>query len=154
MTYLAFKSMHILGVVLFLGNIIVTGFWKVLADRTENPPVVAFAQRLVTVTDFVFTSGGIVLILIGAYGMVWTAGLDPLRTTWLLFGQGLFIASGIIWAVILIPTQIAQARAARAFPARGPIPQSYWRMSRRWLIWGTIATLLPLANLYFMVFKP
>jgi hypothetical protein len=23
-------------------------------------------------------------------------------------------------------------------------------MSRRWLIWGTIATLLPLANLYFM----
>lgn len=154
MTYFAFKSVHILGVVLFLGNIIVTGFWKVLADRTEDPPVVAFAQRLVTITDFVFTSGGIVLILIGAYGMVWIAGLDPLHTTWLLFGQGLFIASGVIWAVILIPTQIAQARAARAFPQRGPIPQSYWRMSRRWLIWGTIATLLPLANLYFMVFKP
>jgi uncharacterized membrane protein len=51
--------------------------------------------------------------------MVWTAGLDPLRTTWLLIGQGLFIASGIIWAVVLIPTQIAQARAAPSLRATG-----------------------------------
>jgi len=154
MTYLAFKSVHILGVVLFLGNIIVTGYWKVLADRTGEPGIIAYAQRLVTLTDFVFTSGGVVLILIGAYGMVLTAGLDPFKPTWLLWGQGLFIASGVIWAVILIPTQIAQARAARAFAGGGPIPAAYWRMSRRWLIWGTVATLLPLANLYFMVFKP
>lgn len=45
MTYLAFKVVHILGVVLFLGNIIVTGVWKVLADRTGEPRTVAYAQR-------------------------------------------------------------------------------------------------------------
>jgi hypothetical protein len=33
MTYLAFKVVHILGVVLFLGNIVVTAVWKTLADR-------------------------------------------------------------------------------------------------------------------------
>jgi hypothetical protein len=34
--YLAFKVIHLLGVVLFLGNIIVTAVWKTLADRTRG----------------------------------------------------------------------------------------------------------------------
>jgi len=100
------------------------------------------------------TLGGIILILIGAYGMVATGGLDPLRTTWLLWGQGLFIVSGVIWALVLVPTQISQARMARDFARGGAIPARYWHLGRRWMIWGTIATLLPLANLYVMVVKP
>jgi uncharacterized membrane protein len=154
MTYLAFKVVHLLGVVVFLGNIIVTGVWKVLADRTREPRTIAYAQHLVTLTDWVFTLGGIILILIGAFGMVLTAGLNPLGQTWLIWGQSLFIASGIIWVLILIPTQIAQARAARAFAQGGTIPENYWRLGRRWAIWGTIATLLPVANVYLMVVKP
>jgi uncharacterized membrane protein len=154
MTHLAFKVVHIFGVVLFLGNIIVTGVWKVLADRTRDPRTIAYVQHLVTLTDWVFTLGGVILILIGAYGMVWTGGLDPLGPLWLIAGQSMFIASGMIWAAILIPVQIAQARLARGFDNGGPIPERYWHLGRRWILWGTIATLLPLANLYFMVVKP
>ena len=153
MSYDAFKVVHLAGVVIFLGNIIVTGIWKVMADRTGDPRVIAYAQRLVTITDWIFTAGGVVLILIGAYGMVLTAGLDPTQS-WLALGQSLFVASGVIWVAILIPTQIIQARQAREFEKGGAIPESYWRHSRRWMIWGTIATILPLANLYVMVFKP
>ena len=65
--YLAFKFVHLLGVVLFLGNIILTAVWKTLADQTREPRTIAYAQRLVTVTDWAFTLGGIVLILIGCY---------------------------------------------------------------------------------------
>ena len=153
MSYDAFKVIHLAGVVIFLGNIIVTGIWKVMADRTQEARIIAYAQRLVTITDWIFTAGGAMLIVLGAYGMVFTAGLD-LTQFWLALGQSLFVASGVIWAAILIPTQIVQARQARAFAGGGPIPESYWRHSRRWMIWGTIATLLPLANLYVMVFKP
>lgn len=67
-TYLLLKSLHILGAVIFLGNIIVTGWWKVMADRTRNPVVIAFAQRQVTLTDFIFTGGGVVLILATGLG--------------------------------------------------------------------------------------
>ena len=35
----AWLSLHILEVVLFLGNIIVTMVWKVLADWTKGPPL-------------------------------------------------------------------------------------------------------------------
>ncbi len=55
---------HVLGVVLFLGNIVVTAVWKLLADRTREPAVVAFAQRLVTFTDVAFTATGAGLIAI------------------------------------------------------------------------------------------
>jgi uncharacterized membrane protein len=153
MLYNVFKIIHLLGVVLFLGNIIVTGVWKALADRTRDPRVIAYAQRLVTLTDWIFTAGGAALILIGAYGMAAAANLD-LRQTWLLWGQGLFILSGIVWILVLIPTQIVQARLARAFAADHAVPESYWRYSRRWYFWGTLATVVPLGNLYFMVFKP
>jgi uncharacterized membrane protein len=154
MSYNAFKVVHLFGVVIFLGNIIVTALWKVMADRTAKPAIIAYAQRLVTVTDWVFTAGGVLFILIGAYGMAALAGLDLRGTPWLIWGQTLFIISGLIWVFILIPTQIAQARQARAFADGNEIPESYWRHGRRWLIWGIIATVVPMANLYLMVFKP
>ena len=47
MPYAAFKLIHLLGVVVFLGNVIVTALWKTLADRTREPRVIAYAQRLV-----------------------------------------------------------------------------------------------------------
>jgi uncharacterized membrane protein len=153
MLYSVFKVVHVFGVVLFLGNIVVTAFWKAFADQTKDARVIAFAQRLVTRTDWVFTTGGIVLLVIGAYGMVYIGGID-LRQSWLIWGQSLFAASGVIWAAVLIPVQIAQARLARDFAAGGQIPQHYWVLNRRWLVWGTVATALPLANLYVMIFKP
>jgi hypothetical protein len=50
-------------VILFLGNIVVTGVWKVLVGATGEPRVIAYAQRLVTLTDWIFTAGGVALIL-------------------------------------------------------------------------------------------
>lgn len=153
MSYSVFKVIHLFGVVVFLGNIIVTALWKLMADRTREPHVVAYAQRLVTLTDWVFTGGGVVLLLVGGYGMVFMGGLD-LRQGWLVWGQSLLGVSALIWLAVLIPTQLAQARLARGFADGGPIPESYWRYGRRWAVWGTVATLVPLANLYVMVFKP
>ena len=152
-TYLALKSLHILGVVLFVGNIIVTGWWKVLADRTRNPAVIAFAQRQVTLTDWIFTFGGSTLVVVGAYANVYLHDL-PLDATWLVWGQALFFLSGLLWVAILIPAQIKLARLARGFAGGGPIPDEYWRLNRIWLWIGILATVLPAANLYFMVFKP
>jgi putative flippase GtrA len=37
MSFEAFKVVHLFGVILFLGNIIVTGVWKVLADVPASP---------------------------------------------------------------------------------------------------------------------
>lgn len=154
MDYLWLKSLHLLGVVLFLGNIIVTGWWKTMADRTGNPVVIAFAQRQVTLTDWIFTAGGVALVLLGGVGNALLHGMDIAHTRWLARGSSLFIASGIIWVLILLPLQIAQSRIANDFASGGEIPERYWRLGRWWIGFGTLATLLPLLNLYWMVFKP
>jgi uncharacterized membrane protein len=149
----AWLALHILGVVVFLGNIIVTAVWKGLADRTRDPRVVAYAQRLVTVTDIAFTATGAALIAVS--GPVLADDLGGIGgQSWITWGFALFIASGVIWVAVLIPVQVLQARLARSFAGGGDIPARYWTLARVWNVFGTIAVLLPLANLYFMVFKP
>jgi uncharacterized membrane protein len=149
----AWLALHILGVVVFLGNIIVTAVWKGLADRTRDPRVVAYAQRLVTVTDIAFTATGAALIAVS--GPVLADDFGGIGgQSWITWGFALFIASGVIWLAVLIPVQVLQARLARSFADGGAIPERYWTLARIWNVFGTIAVVLPLANLYFMVFKP
>jgi uncharacterized membrane protein len=150
----AWLSLHILGVVLFLGNIIVTAVWKMLADRTQSAPVVAYAQRLVTITDIAFTATGVVLIIVSGQVLADDFGGVFSGPTWLTIGWSLFIASGVIWLAVLIPVEVMQARLAREFRNSPTIPDRYWRLSTIWAVFGAVATLLPLANLYLMVFKP
>src|SRR5574341_288809 len=90
--YLWLKTLHVLGAVLFLGNIIVTGWWKVMADRTRDPRIVAFAQRQVTLTDWVFTAGGVALVLASGLGNAWLHGISIPEQPWLVWGLALFTA--------------------------------------------------------------
>ena len=153
MSYLALKLLHILGACLFLGNNLVTPLWKLLAERTRNAQVVAFSQRLVTVTDLIFTVGGIALLL-GA-GQAMAARQPGLwHQRWFLGAYSLFAVSGLVWLALLLPIQVAQARLARGFASGGPIPARYWVLSRRWMIAGAIASLLPFGSLALMVLKP
>lgn len=152
-TYLWLKTIHLAGVVLFLGNIIVTGWWKLMADRTRNPQIIAFAQRQVTLTDFIFTAGGAAILAIAAYVNLSIYHMES-SAKWLMHGQIMFYLSGLIWVGILIPTQIKQAKMAQAFVPQAEIPDIYWKLCNRWYFWGALATVLPLINLYWMVFKP
>ena len=151
--YLFLKTLHVFGVVLFIGNIVVTGWWKVMADRTRDPRIVAFAQRQVTLTDWVFTLGGVALVAAGGPANALLHGM-PQSTPWLLWGNALFIGSGVTWIAILIPLQARLGHLAKRFAASDSIPREYWRLERWWLFFGTLATVLPLAVIPVMVFKP
>ena len=151
-SYLLLKTVHLVGAVLFIGNIVVTGWWKFMADATRDARIIGFAQRQVTLTDWIFTLGGVVLVAIGGIGNAALHGM-PLDTPWLALGSILFTASGIIWVAVLIPLQMRLGRMARGFAHGGPIPPAYWRAEKLWACFGVLATLLPLANIPVMVFK-
>jgi uncharacterized membrane protein len=152
--YSTFKALHVLGVVLLLGNAIATAVWKVMADRTREPSVVAFAQRLVTLTDWSLTAGGIALIVLGGYGAAHVGELPLFGPRWLVWGQVLFAVSALLWMFVLLPAQIRQARQARAFARGGEIPESYRHDARRWLFWGIVATVPLIVAVWVMVVKP
>lgn len=144
------KSLHILGACLFLGNIIVSGLWKTLADRNGNLLVARFATRLVNITDIVFTGLGAALLLASGHLMAGHYG-GILRNDWMLWGYILFAISGLIWAAVLVPIQVKQSRLLRE--ATQDIPREYYRLARIWAIAGTLATLAPLPAIYLMVAK-
>ncbi len=154
MLYDIFKFLHVTGIIMLLGNITATAIWKFFADRTGDAKIIAFAQRLVTITDWSLTFWGIVLTIIGGYGAVWVAGIDPFGEGWLLWSQVLFVAAGLIWLGLLVPLQMRQARTARAFSGGGEVPESYRRDSRAWIFWGLIGTVPLVAATWLMVAKP
>lgn len=154
MLYSVLKSIHILGFVLMAGNVTVTALWKVFADRTSKTQIMAFAQWLVTVTDFSFTLLGGFLMVVGGYGAALVGHLPLFTTPWLVLGQLLLGVAGAVWLGILVPIQIRQARAAQDFAVIGEVPASYRKDSRTWLVWGLLSTVPLLAALYIMVAKP
>ena len=152
MDYLTLKFLHVTGACLFVGNNLVTPLWKSLADRTRDARVIAFAQRLVTVTDLVFTLGGVLLLLgAGQTMLAKTPGLG--RQHWVHLGYAGFVGSGLIWLLVLVPTQRKQAKLAREMTQTGAVPDAYWTLARRWMIAGSVASLLPLLSLFAMVTK-
>jgi uncharacterized membrane protein len=153
MAYAVLQLLHALGVVLLIGNVTVTSIWKLYADRTRDPEIIAFAQRLVTITDWFFTFWGIVLLMVGGYGAAWVAGMDVLHDDWLVWSQVMFIIAGFIWICLLVPIQIRQARMARHFARGLPIPEAYWKLSRMWITWGLVATVPLMASMWIMVRK-
>lgn len=147
------KTLHLLGVVLFLGNIIVTAFWKIMADCTRDLAVIRFAVRATNWADLVFTFGGIVLLAVAGGKMVALEG-GLMQAGWLHWAYGLFIVTGLLWVGILIPVQRAQARLLYPLPREAQIPARYWRLSAIWAVAGSVATVLPLGILYLMTVKP
>lgn len=152
MSYEIAKFLHVTGVVMLMGNITVTAIWKFFADRDGRPQVLAFAQKLVTYTDWSMTVWGVVLLMAGGYFMTFAARM-PLDQGWLLWSQLLFVAAGVIWLFAIVPIQIKQARLAKAFPA-DDVGDAYRVLSRNWLTWGLISTVPLVAATWLMVAKP
>lgn len=152
-TYLWLKLIHIVGVMFFMGNIIITGWWKNMADATKNPQIIAFAQRQVTLTDYIFTFGGILILAIAGFANVYLHEMSY-SIWWLKYGIIYFLLSGAVWLFILIPVQAKQAKMARLFAVSNEIPDQYWRLCTIWNLFGLLAIFLPLATVYFMVMKP
>lgn len=152
MDLLTLKFIHIAAACVFVGNNLVTPLWKFLADRTRDPRIVAYAQRLVTITDLVFTVSSVTGLLITGHLM---AHLLPQlwQERWFICAYGAFALSGMVWLAVLLPLQLQQARLARAFASANEIPPRYWTLVRRWNIAGTCASLLPFASLFWMVVK-
>jgi uncharacterized membrane protein len=152
--YLTLKLLHIFGVVLFLGNIITGVLWKTYADRSNDPRVIAYALEGLIAADRYFTVPGVGLILVTGISLVLTSGYSFLGTTWIWQALVLFAISGIVFMAFLAPLQ-RRMRDLAAQGARGAFDRvSYQRLSRQWAIWGSLATLTPLAALGLMVLKP
>jgi uncharacterized membrane protein len=154
MDYELLKTLHVIGVILLLGNVTVTASWKAYADLSGDPVKIAFAVRAVVLADYLWTLSGIALTMIGGYGMAWAAGIPLFEDGWMIWSQALFLIAGLLWMFLIVPSQMRMTRLARAFVPGEPVPWAYWRESRWWMLWGSIATVPLTVAVYVMIAKP
>jgi uncharacterized membrane protein len=146
-------TLHLIGVILFVGNIITAAFWKVRADLLKNPAIIYSTVKNVMLADSVFTIPGLVLIIVSGIVMAVQAEMPLSGLNWLTLSLILFAITGVIWLAILIPLQRGMIRHIAQGTERGNISKEYRQASRNWAIFGIAATLLPIVILYLMITK-
>jgi uncharacterized membrane protein len=151
---MAIKALHVLSVVLFLGNVITGVFWKLHADLTGDLRARAQALDGVIKSDRWFTVPGVLLIIATGVPLAIRMGFPILGTPWILWSLVLFGISGVVFGVFLGPIQQELLANARAGLAGNWDQAQYARLSRTWILWGTVATGAPVGALFLMVMKP
>lgn len=155
MMYLTLKFLHIVGAILFLGNITTGVFWKAHADRSRDPKIIAHALDGIVRSDRLFTVPGVVIILISGFAAAIVAGYPLLRTAWVAGGIVLFTIAGVVFMARIAPLQRQMRDLAQSSSATAPFDwAAYEKLSRAWAIWGAIALLAPALAAALMVFKP
>jgi uncharacterized membrane protein len=153
--YLWMKLLHILAVVMFIGNITTGVFWHRHAARTRNPRLLAHTMDGVIRSDRLFTMPGIMVIIATGVISAIQANLPLLRTGWIAWTLVLFTISGLLFMFRVAPLQRQLRTLAEAGAASGSFDyESYHRVALRWKLWGAGATLTPLLALVLMVLKP
>ncbi|WNQ11293.1 DUF2269 family protein [Paenibacillus aurantius] len=146
-------AVHLIGVVLFVGNIITAAFWKVRADLGQDPVIVHGTAKNVMLADYVFTLPGLALLVASGVTMAVQGGWPMSGLSWLSVSLILFAVTGVIWLAILIPLQRRMIRYSAESVTAGALTDAYRRASRYWAVFGIAATLLPVVILYLMVAK-
>lgn len=139
-TYLLLKFVHVVAVVLFLGNVSLGLFWVAHAERSGDPRLIAHAMDGVIRSDRWITWPGVSLIVLAGVAAAVEGGLPLLRTGWIACSIALFGLSGLVFGLFLAPLQRKIVAVASASGVEGLQLQ---RMLRSWHGLGWLS-LLPL----------
>jgi uncharacterized membrane protein len=152
--YLALKLLHIVAVIVFLGNIATGLFWQAHAARTRDPKLLAHTMDGIIRSDRWFTLPGVVGIIAAGVLLAVYGHFPLLRTPWILWTLVLFAISGAVFGIRIAPLQ-RELKAFAETGMRGGFDYGRYRaLALRWEIWGAIALLTPVAGLALMVLKP
>lgn len=154
MDYTYFKLVHLLAVLLFLGNIITGLFWMRQAFKTRNLLIITHTIQVVIRSDRLFTIPGVILITIGGLMSAIHGQIPILGTGWIFWSIVLFTISGIafMWKVAPLQKKMYRLSIGSTSLDDGTWMQIH-RAHKSWEVWGLIALLTPLLAFCMMVLK-
>lgn len=153
MSYTLLKLLHIVGVVLFLGNITTGLFWAAYAHRQKDFRLIASTFQGIIQSDRWFTIPGVFGILIGGFGAAIDGGIPILRTGWIFWPSILFLVSGVIFGISVAPLQKKIQHFVENRPQTDDSWSEYCSIYKRWEIWGLLAWVTPVVALVIMTLK-
>lgn len=147
------RWVHVLGATVLLGTGAGIAFFMLMAHRTAESAIIAHVAGTVVIADAVFTATAVVVQPITGILLAQAVGW-PLTTPWIILSLALFLGTGLCWLpVVWIQWRIRNL--ARASVAAGtPLPRSYHRLFRIWVLLGIPAFSFVLAIVWLMVAQP
>ena len=148
MTLEAFlKTAHVLGAILFVGNVIVTGVWSAIFFRVRHSQDFQRAARAIVITDWCFTVGGGALLTMSGVALAMLRGVPLWETAWIRQAIVALAVSTLMWLVVLVPAQRVMVRG-------GLTDAELVRAYSRWNVVGWLATVPLVYAVWCMVAKP
>jgi uncharacterized membrane protein len=106
-------------------------------------------------SDRIFTTPGVMAILVSGVGLAIEGGYPLLRTGWILWPIILFSISGLAFVFQVAPLQRKLHAMAQAGAERGSFDfTAYRKLATTWEWWGAVALVTPVAALIIMTLKP
>lgn len=147
-SYQMHKFLHIIGVMLFFGNMIVGPVWLILALQTKQIETIRYAARLLRVTDIWLTVVPVNFAMLNGLAMATALGGIKAQP-WLVSSMWLLV---VMWAMAL-PTVYFQEKMYH-FINQGDVEnKGFLRALIGWGIVGTVISIPAALVLYLMVFK-
>ena len=151
MEYSFYKLLHVLGVILFLGNIIVGLFWMHIAVKTDDAKILGHTLKGIITADVFFTIPGVIIVAATGIMTAMVGHYPIMKTGWVVWPMTLFVVSGIVFLFFVAPLQ---KKMYTLVSSSETFDQTEFRsMYLSWKIWGSIALLLPMAAAVMMVLK-
>jgi uncharacterized membrane protein len=143
------RLLHILGAMLFLGNVIVGPIWVTMAIQSKSNEQLKLAFRMLIITDTFITLPTMALIVINGLFMSSTYGNFSEQPEWLIHSlYSLFL----LW-LLVIPILFIQDKMNKLISCNQSNSVKFKRLSIWWILVGCIS-FLPLASIfYWMVMK-
>jgi uncharacterized membrane protein len=152
--FLWFKLIHIVAVIVFLGNITLGIFWKAIADKSHDPRIIAHTLRGIILADRWFTIPAIFVLVAGGVATAIAEQIPILATGWILWAIILFVISGLAFAPVARLQRDLEAAASEGERSGIFDTARYDRISAQWNLWGMVALLAPVGAVALMVLKP
>jgi len=152
--YLWFKLLHVVAVIVFMGNISLGIFWKDIADRSRDPRIMAHTLRGIILADRRFTIPAIIVIVVGGVATAIAEQIPMLATGWILWSIALFVVSGIAFGPVSRAQREMAALATEGVKTGALDETRYRTFSASWNVWGLIALVAPAIAVALMVLKP
>jgi len=151
--YWLMKIVHVLAVVVLLGNLLMAPFWRKRLAAVGGAQARATANRSVRMADLIFTLPGWVVVLATGIMLIIYRDLG-MHGGWLHLSLLLFLGWLVLWHVLVLRARKAMITQADEAAAGGPASAELAQHERQWQQWSYLSALLAVLILILMVTQP
>lgn len=145
------KVVHVLAVVVLLGNLLMAPFWRKRLAAVGGVQGRAVANRSVRVADLMFTLPGWVLVLVTGIMMIISRGMPG---GWMHLSLLLFLGWLVLWHMLVLRARKAMIAQAEAAASGGQESAELAQHEHQWQQWSYVSAGIVGLILILMLTKP